>query len=158
MANPKKRRARSSEEEPAEQPETDEPKEPETPPASDETERRKIATERAARPTRRSRRRAPEAAAPSEPEPKVPNGQPREEIEQLVLSINKSTGEVTKVERLDPATGKRAELDQNEYAAMDAYLLGMIDCAANYMGYSSDELSPEELAYAQGVLDYDSYL
>ena len=80
------------------------------------------------------------------------------QIEQLVLSIDKTTGEIVKVERLDPVSGDRVEFDADDYAAIEAYFAGLIETAATYMDYPKERPSAVERAYAQGMMDYASYL
>ncbi len=69
-------------------------------------------------------------------------------IEQWVFTFDASTGEVCRVEKLDPLSGTAQEISESEYAALDgylpdaaadrelrlkaAYLQGMADCAAFY--------------------------
>jgi hypothetical protein len=107
---------------------------------------------------------------------------PGQESDQYVMTINRATGDVLKIERMDES-GKKEELSEEEYqsifgspgmAAADlsgagvddpsvqAYYQGIADAEAalqSGMGYDDSEAySPEELAYYQALSDYDSYL
>ena len=42
--------------------------------------------------------------------------------EQWLFTLDGATGEVCRVEKLDPVSGSRHELSEAEYAALDSYL------------------------------------
>lgn len=103
-----------------------------------------------------------------------------DDSEEWIFTANRSTGEVVKVECVEPATGERRELSLDEYSALWAavqqgaeaqaaeylgsvaqtnyphgYEAGYYDGLAAVLGYAG--LTPEQQAYCQGVADYAAY-
>jgi hypothetical protein len=104
-----------------------------------------------------------------------------DDSEEWIFTANRSTGEVVKVERVEPATGERRELSLDEYGALWAavqqgaeaqaadylasvaqtnypygYEAGYYQGLAAALGYAG--LTPEQQAYYQGVADYAAYM
>jgi len=95
-----------------------------------------------------------------------------QESDKYVLTINRTTGDVLKIERVDDS-GKKEELSEEEYqtifgdptqavsasGAEDPYVQAYYQGVADAQSYTAMEgYSPEELAYYQALSDYDSYL
>jgi hypothetical protein len=126
---------------------------------------------------------APAAPAPEEPQA---SGAPTPETEEWIYTFQSATGEVVKVERVDPGSGKREEISAEDYnalaaSAMDAsaqlemsaaagqgfnqmgfeagYYQGLADYEAGLMQASAyGGMSAEEAAYYQGMADYEALL
>jgi len=104
-----------------------------------------------------------------------------EDHEEWIYTISRSSGEVVKVERVEPASGERRELSLDEYAALSGEEAAEAEVAEDYSSYAYDpygyeegyyqgqadyeaalsgeeELSPEEAAYYQGQADYEAAL
>jgi hypothetical protein len=56
----------------------------------------------------------------SAPESASPVAAASENNEEWILTVDRSSGDVVKVERLDPASGERRELSLDEYAAFSS--------------------------------------
>jgi hypothetical protein len=69
---------------------------------------------------------------------------------QYVVTINNATGLPVKIERLDPGTGKRQELDASAYAESATPSAG----GAAAMSAGPAETNAIVSAYYQGVADY----
>jgi hypothetical protein len=120
------------------------------------------------------------AADASTPEVVAPETGATDDSEEWIFTASQSTGEVVKVERVEPATGERRELSLDEYGALWAtvqqgaeaqaaeylgsvaqtnyphgYEAGYYDGLAVVLGYAG--LTPEQQAYYQGVADYAAY-
>lgn len=91
---------------------------------------------------------SPLAQSPTAPGPQLTAN---EDTEQYVLTIQKASGVIIKVERLTTTTGEREEFTEDDYAKIDAYYRGMIECAAYFKYGGLEEL------YATGMLDYAPY-
>jgi hypothetical protein len=77
-------------------------------------------------------------------------------LEQWLFTFDSATGRVCRVEKLDPLSGKRQELSQPEYAALDNYLSALI--AESYPAAHTDPALASrtvatQKAYLQGVAD-----
>lgn len=102
---------------------------------------------------------------------------PGEGNEEWIFTLNSQTGEVVKIEKIDPASNQRNELSDGEYAAVlgggydpyaeaysqagieqysfeTGYYQGMADYEAALADAAGTGYSPEEEAYYQGIADY----
>ena len=92
--------------------------------------------------------------------------QTADEMEEWVVTIDATSGQTLKIERLDRATGQRSELAEEEYLALAGYdLSGASDYAAlaQYDPYAElaaagyDPYAYEE-GYYQAIADYEAML
>ena|SRR5438477_11759366 len=117
----------------------------------------------------------------------VPGKEPEElrskevtvENEERIFTFNTATGELVKVEKVEPATGERKEISEEEYSLLyawsdpygdayaalydpygyeAAYYQGIADYQAALDGLASYGSSSEEQAYLQGMADYAASL
>lgn len=84
--------------------------------------------------------------------------QDAQETHQLVFTLHASTGEILRIENLDPSGG-RSELSDDEYAAMCAAIGGGASETGSALGLSASAQpaaggGAEEAAYYQGIADY----
>jgi hypothetical protein len=106
---------------------------------------------------------------------KVPNAQAKESAltaqseggeQDWVFTVSGTSGEITKIEKLDKAKGQRQEISPAEYAAAVGYDPNAYAAAA-YYGYGSDPYTAfvysygpylYQQAYYQGAADYATAL
>jgi hypothetical protein len=87
---------------------------------------------------------------------------PQQSVTQYVVTVDNSTGQATKIEKLNDETGQRKELTQDEYAAIFVYAGAGLYYGAPLAAYSSPYTTPYAVpgtdalvrAYFQGVSDY----
>jgi hypothetical protein len=80
--------------------------------------------------------------------------------EEWVFTVNSVTGEVVKIERLEPTTGDRLELSEQEYAAVagrdfTAHRSEAEAAAESSQGNGNDAY---ERGYRQAAADYEAAL
>ena len=80
--------------------------------------------------------------------------------EEWVFTVNRNTGEVSRIEKLDSATGERLELSEEEYAALagrdfTAHQTETEAAAEIRAGNGGDAY---ERGYRQAVADYEAAL
>ena len=77
-------------------------------------------------------------------------------IEQWLFTFDSATGQVSRVEKIDPVSGSAHELSESEYAAVDSYLaaLGTEPQPEPHADPPSAFRTPAaQRAYLQGVVD-----
>ena len=73
-------------------------------------------------------------------------------MEQWLFTFDSATGQVSRVEKVDPVSGSAHELSESEYAALDNYLAAL--GAEPHPGSASAfRTSAAQRAYLQGVAD-----
>jgi hypothetical protein len=73
-------------------------------------------------------------------------------IEQWLFTFVAATGQVSRVEKIDPVSGRAHELSESEYAALDSYMAAL--GAEPHAGAASASRTPAaQRAYLQGVAD-----
>jgi hypothetical protein len=78
-------------------------------------------------------------------------------MEQWLFTFDSATGEVSRVEKLDPVSGMSQELSEDEYAALDSYVggSGPVEHAEESVSgvLNSQQTAAIRTAYWQGVAD-----
>src|SRR6266404_4209904 len=94
------------------------------------------------------------------PESKTPETAASEDHEEWIYTISRSSGEVVKVERVEPASGERRELSLDEYAALSGEQSAGAGVAEDYSAYGYDPNAAfgydpygYEEGYQQGMAD-----
>jgi hypothetical protein len=79
----------------------------------------------------------------------------KRKIAEYVLSVDEETGVIVTIEKLDPGTGTRTELTQEEYAAAYSYAFYAGPYYAGYAAALFDPLStPAAQAYLKNIAKY----
>ena len=81
-------------------------------------------------------------------------------IERWLFTLDRITGEVYKVEKLDSESGQKHEISEGEYSALSGYLeQGQSSDAPVRIDSKAPESAggePYELGYYQGLADYEA--
>jgi hypothetical protein len=73
-------------------------------------------------------------------------------MEQWIFTFDSATGQVSRVEKIDPVSGSAHELSESEYVALDSYLAAL--GAEPHPGSASTScISAAQRAYLLGVAD-----
>jgi hypothetical protein len=73
-------------------------------------------------------------------------------IEQWLFTFDSATGQVSRVEKIDPVSGSAHELSESEYAAVDSYLAAL-GAEPHADPPSAFNTPAAQRAYLQGVVD-----